>query len=118
MATNYQQEGKTLEHTAAAAISSGDVVVVGESLGIAHGDIANGAVGVLHMEGVFTVPKVSGAVIAQGETVIYDVSAEAFDDNAATPAAGDVSGAAIAWEAAGDGVTTIAVKLQNPGTVT
>jgi predicted RecA/RadA family phage recombinase len=63
------------------------------------------------LEGVFTVPRVSGAVIAVGEYVIWDSSAAAFDDNAATPATGDVSDGAIAFESAGNGTTTIKVKL-------
>ena len=93
------------------AVSSGDMVVVGQQIGKALGDIADGAVGELAMTEVYNAPKVSGAVIAQGESVIWDASAGAFDDNAATPATGDVSGCCVAWEAAGDGVTTIAVKL-------
>jgi hypothetical protein len=70
------------------------------------------------------VPKVSGAVIAQGESLTWDVSAGsgagAFDDNAATPASGDVTGAAaFAFEAAGAGVTSLAVFFTGvPGTVT
>ena len=71
------------------------------------------------LEGVFTVPKVSGAVIANGETLTWDASAAAFDDNAATPATGDVTGpSACAFEAAGSGVTSLAVKFTGvPGTV-
>ena len=69
--------------------------------------------------GVFRVPKVSGAVIAQGERLVWDASAAAFDDSLATPATGDVSGeAAVAFEAAGNGVTSIAVRFTGvPGTV-
>lgn len=115
MATTKVQEGARILVTAGAAISAGDPVVVGAngdaSIGIAMTDIANGATGELAMEGVFDVPKVSAAVITQGETVIWDATAGAFDDNAATPASGDVSLACTAWESAGDAVTTIAVKL-------
>ena len=112
MATNKVQDGKTVNYSnSGSAISAGDVVVIGEQIGVAIVDIANGATGEVAMEGVFTVPKVSAAVIAKGESVIYDVSAGEFDDNAATPATGDVSGCCVAWEAAGNGVTSIAVKL-------
>ncbi|MEX2648152.1 MAG: DUF2190 family protein [Alphaproteobacteria bacterium] len=120
MATNKVQEGKTLTYSnsSGSAIASGDVVVVGEQIGVAVADIPDEASGVLAMEGVFNLPKVSGAVIAAGEEVIWDASAGAFDDNAATPATGDVSGCCVAWEGAGDGVTTIAVKLNvGPGVV-
>lgn len=121
MATNKVQEGKTLDYanSSGSAIEAGSVVVVGQQIGIAVCDIANGESGPLAMEGVFTVAKVSAAVIAAGESVIWDTSASAFDDNAATPADGDVSGCCVAWEAAGNGVTALAVKLNvGVGTVT
>lgn len=121
MATNYVEEGSNLLYSnTGSAISSGDVVVVGEQIGVALVDIAaTTGTGTVAMEGVFNLPKVSGAVIAQGESVIWDVSATAFDDNAATPATGDVSNACTAWEGAGSGVTTIAVKINTgKGTVT
>ena len=112
MATNYVSDGGVILYSnSGSAISSGDVVVVGEQIGVALVDIANGATGSVQIDGVFSLPKVSGAVIAQGESVIWDASAGAFDDNAATPATGDVSGCCVAVEAAGDGVNTIAVKL-------
>jgi len=99
---NYIQDGKTIDYTnGGSAISSGDVVVVGKIIGVAVGDIANGETGVLAIEGVFDLPKVDAAVIAQGKNVIWDASAGAFDDNAATPATGDVSGCCIAMEALG-----------------
>lgn len=111
MATNFIQNGCTLDYTAGADISSGSVVVMGQLIGVALTDIASGAVGALAVDGVFEVPKVAGAVIGAGESVIYDVSASAFDDNQATSASGDVSGACVAVEAAGNGETTVKVKL-------
>lgn len=115
MATNYVQDGKVIDHTAGSAISSGDVVVMGAAnnvtVGIAMDDIANGAVGPVAIEGVFTIAKLSTAVIAQGETVMWDASGSNVDDNAATPASGDVLGFGIATAAAGNGTTTVNVKL-------
>lgn len=122
MADNYVQPGNVIEWTngTGSAVAAGAVVKVGKILGIALVDIASTAVGAVQITGVFEVPKVSGAVIAQGENLTWDVSAVAFDDNAATPASGDVTGApAIAWEAAGNGVTSFMVKFTGvPGTVT
>lgn len=121
MASNYVQPGKVITWTnAGTAVSSGDVVVIGKILGVALEDIANGASGEVAIDGVFDVPKVSAAVIAQGENLTWDASAGAFDDNAAIAATGDVTGApAVAFEAAGNGVTTLAVKFTGtPGTVT
>lgn len=116
---NYQQRGAVISFTAGATIAAGQVVRVGNLLGVAPAAVANGATGELCIEGVFTVPKVSGAVIANGETLTWDASAAAFDDNAATPATGDVTGpCACAFEAAGSGVTSLAVKFTGvPGTV-
>jgi len=113
MARNYINEGKTINFTngTGSAIASGNVVPVGNQLCIALVDIAIGATGVLAAEGVFTVSKVTTAVIGQGESVMYDSSAKEFDDNLAAPAAGDISGCCIAVEAAGNGDTTVDIKL-------
>ena len=121
MATNFVQDGNVIDYSnSGSAISSGDLVVMGETLGVALVDIAaTTGTGAVAVTGVYNFAKVSGAVIAQGESLTWDVSASAFDDNAATPATGDVTGAScFAAEAAGSGVTTIAVKLTGaPGTV-
>ena len=101
-------------------IQDGDVIKMGATLGVALDDLTSGVTGSVAIQGVFELPKVTGAVIAQGESLVWDVSAGGFDDNLAAPASGDVSGAsAIAWESAGNGVTTLAVRLTGvAGTVT
>ncbi len=122
MASNFEQPGDiiTWVNGSGANKVSGQVVVVGKVLGVCLVDIANAATGSVALTGVFSVPKVSAAVIAQGENLTWDVSAAAFDDNAATPATGDVTGPpAVAFEAAGAGVTSMLVKFTGvPGTVT
>lgn len=125
MAKNYESDGNTIQWTngTGAAVASGQMVKVGPSmLGVALVAIASGAAGSVAVEGVFSgVPKVSGAVFAQGEKLIWDVSANgalgAFDDSAATPATGDVTGGAIAWVAGANTETTCTVKL-TPGNAT
>lgn len=123
MAGNYLAEGCVIQWTnAGTAVTSGDPVAIGSNgdavIGVALVDIANGATGSVQIEGVFELPKVSAAVIAAGEYVIWDSSAGAFDDNAATPASGDVANGALAIEAAGNGVLTVKVKLTGvPGTL-
>jgi predicted RecA/RadA family phage recombinase len=111
MAVNFVQNGETMQFTAGAAYSSGDVVVIGNQIGVAMSDVASGDAGVAALTGVWSLPKVSGAVITAGQKVLWDVSAGAFDDSLATPATGDVSGCCIAWESAGNGVTSVAVKI-------
>ena len=122
MATNYQHPGEVLDWTNAtsADVASGAVVPVGNILGVALTDIADGATGSVQIQGVFVCPKVTTAVIAQGASLVWDVSVGKFDASTATPAAGDVSGApAVAFEAAGNGATTLAVRFTGtPGTVT
>lgn len=121
MARNYESDGNVIQWTngTGSAVASGQVVKVGNLIGVALVALANGETGSVAVEGVFSgVPKVSGAVFAQGEKLIFDVSANgglgAFDDSAATPATGDVTGGAVAWVAGGDGDTTCTIKL-TPG---
>ncbi len=125
MATNFVQPGDVLTYTNAtgAAIDAGAVVTLGAlgdaTLAVALVDIANGASGSVQIRGVFTVPKVSAAVFAQGESLIWDASAGKFDDNQATPAAGDVSGSVIAAADGANAETTCkALFLGIPGTLT
>lgn len=122
MATNFIQDGDIITWTngTGSAVVSGQVVAIGNILAVALVDIANGASGSVKTRGVFTVPKVSAAVIAAGESLTWDVSAAKFDDNAATPATGDITGApAYAVEAAGNAVTSLKVMFTGvPGTKT
>lgn len=113
---NYVQEGDRIEWSNGTGndVSSGDVVPLQHCVGIALGDIANGASGTLLLEGVVTVPKVSAAVFAVGEKLLWDTSVGKFDDSSATPATGDLTGAAIAVEAGANTETTCVVKL-TPG---
>jgi predicted RecA/RadA family phage recombinase len=121
---NFVQKGDRITYTnnTEAAIASGAVVVVGALVCIACVDIAIGATGALATEGVYEVPKrahASTAAIGQGEKVIYDISAAEFDNAAATPAAGDITGNCTAWAAAASTATTFHVKLSGtPGVIT
>lgn len=116
---NMVQRGDVITFTATGNVTAGQVVVIGALLGVAGGDVATGEQGEAYITGVFELPKVSGADIKQGEDLTYDVSAAAFDDNGATPATGDITGpAAVAFEDAGTGKTTLKVRLTGvPGTV-
>jgi predicted RecA/RadA family phage recombinase len=120
MATNYQQPGEVIQWTNAtgSAVAANAIVVIGHMLGVALEAIANGASGSVALEGIFSgVPKVSAAVFTVGEKLVYDVSAGAFDDSAATPATGDLTGAAVAWVAGANTETSCTIKL-TPGNVT
>lgn len=121
MAKNYQGRGEAITWTneTGADVPAGAVVKLGNTLAVALVDIADGASGPVAVEGVFSgVNKVSAAVFAKGEKLIFDVSANsgagAFDDSSATPATGDVTGGAIAWVAGANLETTCTIKL-TPG---
>lgn len=112
---NYIAEGTRIEKTLSGTVSAGDVDVVGTGLlGVALEDGVSGDTIVYAIEGVFKIPKVSAAVIAAGEQVLWDVSADSgngeADDDAATPATGDFL-AGYAMEAAGNGDTTVLVRI-------
>lgn len=114
---NAVHDGKTMPwaNTTGSTVLGGTLVKAGNVLGVLVADTANNATGTLEIEGVFSgLPKVSGAVFVQGEKLIWDVSAGQFDDSLAVPAAGDVTGGAIAWVAGVNGETTCTVKL-TPG---
>lgn len=122
MTSKFVQPGKVLQYAnSGSAIAAGDVVVIGKILGVALVDIAaTSGVGSVMIDGVFTLPKVTTAVIPQGSHLLWDVSAGKFDVGTATPATGDVSGPpAVAFAAGANGDTTLQVKLTGvPGTVT
>jgi predicted RecA/RadA family phage recombinase len=78
MTSRYVQPGQVLQHTAAAAIASGDVVQIGKLTGVALANIAIGQTGSVQIEGVFSVPKKSGDAFAQGDFVLFDAVAKNF----------------------------------------
>lgn len=129
MAKAYYEKGEkdSIAYTpSGAAIAVNDVIVLGgvgakkcrvgvSFKAVADGDTEDGAVDV---KGVFKFPKVSGAVITAGQSVNWDASAGAVDDNAATAASGDVVEFGTAMESKGNGDTTILVDIGEPGTYT
>lgn len=118
MTTKQVQKGDVIDYTAGGAIAVGAVVELKHCLGVAlKAAAASGDVIPVAVEGVFTVPKVSAAVFAVGEKLIWDTSAGAFDDSAATPATGDITGGAVAVVAGANAETTCVVKL-TPGNAT
>ncbi|MCG7927270.1 MAG: DUF2190 family protein [Candidatus Thiodiazotropha taylori] len=118
---NGVDKGKALtwNNTTGSDVISGQVVLVGATLAVAAVDIPHLSYGTVVTHYTFTLPKVSGAVIAQGESLMWDVSAGAFNSGSATPAAGDVTGGgARADESAASGATSLAVHLTGvPGTI-
>ena len=102
---NYVQKGDTLKFVAGADISSGDMVEVGDLVGVAIADCLNGEECIAYIEGVYELPKVNGDVIGQGDIVYHDGS------GAITSTVGSNKVAGYAFEAKGAGTDSIQVKL-------
>jgi predicted RecA/RadA family phage recombinase len=108
-------------YTAGADITVDQIVICGVvdgkkcHVGVAREAIANGETGIVAISGVFEFPKVSAGVIKAGESVNWDTSAGAVDDNAHTTAAGDVAQFGVAMADAGSGVTVLDVDIAEPG---
>ena len=114
MSRTYVQPGEKLTHTAASAISAGDVVEMGDIVGIADVDIANGETGTVTVCGVHTVAKTTGTAWNQGDKLDWDTSAGEFHKGL-TPATGDITSCGIAAAAAGSADATGQILL-TPGT--
>lgn len=112
MAKSYVQEGDTLDYVAGSAISSGDIVVIGNLVCVALADIANGATGSVKCTGVFDLPKKTGAINV-GDLIDYDLSTTNFSTGI-TAATGDITKCGVAVAAAASGDATVRVKL-TPG---
>ncbi|QCO05451.1 DUF2190 family protein [Azospirillum argentinense] len=109
---NFVQPGHTITVAApSGGVSSGDGVIVGALFGVAATAAAAGAALEISTEGVFTLPKGTSTTFASGGVVSFDVATRLC----VTPGSGKYPiGAAI--EAAGNGATTVNVRLN--GTTT
>lgn len=102
----YVQPGNTIDfvNSGEAAIKSGDVVAVGNHVGIAGSDIAIGEVGALAMEGVFEFEKDDAEISFGANVYLVDGKVTATEDEDSS-----CIGFAIAAASAND--TTVRVKL-------
>ena len=106
MANNFVQEGKALNHTASGAdIASGDFVLIGVIGGVAKTNIADGKTGAVHINGVFSIAKASGA-ITQGAKLYWNSS----NSNLTTTASGNTI-VGVAAEAAASSDATAKLLL-------
>jgi predicted RecA/RadA family phage recombinase len=108
---NYVQDGKYIEFTAGAAITSGQLVQVGDLHGVAVTDVANGATGTLALEGVFTLPKLtaaSGDATTAGGPVYFSSGSVSGTDSS-----GSRKKVGYALAVAAQAATTVRVLLDN-----
>lgn len=105
---NFVARGDVLEITAGADYDSGDGVVVGTIFGIAAGDIANGARGIINLTGTYRLPKVGSQAWTVGAAVHWD----AGNSRCTTAATGNrLIGFAVEAVGSGAGETTGVVRL-------
>lgn len=102
---NYIQEGDRIALAAPYAVSSGGGALIGAVFGVAVTDLANAEVGTFVLDGVFTLPKATGAAT---------LGAKAYWDNTnknitATVGSNTLVGVFVAAYASGD--TTANVRL-------
>ncbi len=118
MATNRVQNGRRIDVTLGGTVSSGDAIIVGNMVGVCTVDGVSGDVIAVAISEVYNLPKLDAAVIAQGEAVAFDVSAQEVDDENITPASGDIETFGVAWEAKGATTSELIAVLLTPGTGT
>lgn len=102
---NYVQKGENLTLAAPHAVNSGDGALIGSIFGVASVKLANAETGAFVTEGVFDLPKATGAITA-GAKVYWDNTAK----NVTTTAASNTL-IGVATQAAGSGDATARVKL-------
>jgi predicted RecA/RadA family phage recombinase len=107
---NFVQNGDFIDFTAAATITSGQLVAVGSLVGVSMTDVASGQKGVLALKGVYDLPKSTAAssAIAAGAPV-YRIGASSLVT--AVSSGNTLCGYAVDGNANTDGATVARVKL-------
>jgi predicted RecA/RadA family phage recombinase len=106
MAQNYVQSGATIDVVLAAAITVGDVLVIGNMSGVA---LKSGAIGdtiSVQLEGVFTLKKKAPLVITAGDICYWDDTL-----NEVTKTSAGAFPLGLAWTSQLSADTTIQIKL-------
>lgn len=103
---NYIRPGHVIDYVASGAKTAGQVVLIGARIGVCEADIANGATGSVQVTGVFNIAKLSTDVVAQGAALYWDNT----NSRLTTTSAGNTL-AGYAFTAAGNGDTTVNIKL-------
>lgn len=72
----FSQRGETLDYKNATnkTIPAFTVISIGTIIGVAAADIEPGAIGAVHVTGVFEIPKTDQTEISQGAAVYFDGS--------------------------------------------
>jgi len=112
MATTYGSPGDVIPVIApTGGVSSGDVIVVGDTIGVCLHDAAAGATVQLAVEGIFDCPAATADTIASGDKLYWDAGNACFT----VVSTAMTATYAIACEAKATGVTVMKVKLPGIG---
>lgn len=101
---NYVQDGDVLTVPAPADVLSGAGVLVGSLFGVACGNAASGADVEIQTEGVFELPKATGAAWTVGQRLYWDDTAKNLTGTAST---NKLVAVAVVAAASGDAVGTV-----------
>lgn len=103
----YKQDGDKWDYTPSAAVAVGAVVVLNDTIAVADRPIAANTLGAVAVEGVFEMPKASGA-IGQGAVVYWDST----NSNITTTSSGNKrAGKAAKAADSADTVVWVAINL-------
>lgn len=102
----YKQEGEILSVAAPYARASGEAMKVGSLFLVAEKALANGEVGAAAREGVYSIKKLSTAVVTVGAKLNWNDTNKELQLTTS-----DLDGVATAVEAAGNGVTSVVCVL-------
>ncbi len=86
----FVHEGKVVDHVVSAAVSAGDVIVIGRRVGVAVADkstaeIAAGDTKVaVQMRGVFQLPLVGSLAVTEGDALYWDADGNPYGGTAGT----------------------------------
>lgn len=107
MAKKHIEKGASMPYINAGSttIAAGTLILVGDMVGVALGDIAAGAEGQLATEEVWEVPKEAPLVIDQGDQVYWD------DTNSVVTKTDTDVACGVAFVGAASAATTVKIKL-------
>lgn len=106
MSTNFVAQGLTVDHAPSADRAAGAASKIGVRLGVAVNAVASGVSGVFAVAGVFTLPKLSTDVVAQGDLLYWDDGNRRLTTTASTHIV-----AGYAYAASGNGATTVQIAI-------
>lgn len=106
MAKNFHGAGDVLPFVAAAALTSGQGLLLEDTFGVVAGAYASGADAQLELVGVWELPKKTADVLAAGDKVYWD---DTNKEITLTATSNKLVG--FAWEAADGSVSLVKVRL-------